>query len=76
MTIHNQYKNLAALAALVTILVLSSMGIARYNKNEEDNKGMMTFSVIGMIFSLFSILSLGLYIKSGGSQDIIPTSDV
>ena len=64
----SQYKNLAALAGLVVILVLSSMGADRYNKNKEDNKGMMTFSVIGIIFSVFSIIGLGMYIKSGGRE--------
>lgn len=64
----SQYKNLAALAVLVVILVLSSMGADRYNKNKEDNKGMMTFSVVGIVFSIFSIIGLGMYIKSGGRE--------
>lgn len=69
--IKGQYKILAASAILVAILVLSSMGVDRYNKNKEDNKGMMTFSVIGLIFSLFSIVGLGMYVKSGSRQAIM-----
>lgn len=71
----SQYLNLAGLAALMVILVLSSMGAERYNKNREDDRRMMTFSVVGIIFSLFGIIGLGMYIKSGGRQAIVLAND-
>ena len=71
-----QYLSLAAAAVFISILVLSAMGTERYNKNREDNKQMMTFSVIGIIFSTFSLIGLGMYVKSGGRQAIMLAENV
>ena len=66
-----QYLSLAAAAFFMSILVLSAMGAERYNKNNEDDKQMMSFSIIGIIFSTFSLIGIGMYVKSGGRQAIM-----
>jgi hypothetical protein len=68
MSVNPLYKNLIIMSCLLSILALSSMGVDRYNKNNEDNKSMMTLSVVGLVFSIMAAGSLGYYIISGGKE--------
>ena len=62
------YKNLAALAALVGILVLSSLNASRYDENKEGDKGVLAFSVIGILFSVVGIALLALHVRQPHSR--------
>ena len=62
------YKHLAALAGLVGILVLSSLNASRYDENKEGDKGLLAFSVIGILFSVVGVAMLGLHVKQPHSR--------